>query len=685
MKKILYGLTAAAVAVNTLFMGGAFAQSSKVIDMSFEKNFAASTQNIDGSISELTNGITGSGGVFLKASGEEDEVWISVDLKKEYDIKSIDLYPQSGNGAAGFPKQIKVLTAKKADFSDAAAVYESEQDLYSEVPGGAINVELTAANGRYVKIVSVKNGNVGGEYGMGFSEVCVNADTYSEPQTVLISQNKPVYIAQSISSSWYNFGTEAVAGRTTNPAQLTDGNYSTVGGYGSSNTTINGYSQYAPNVYIYFIVDLGEEYDLSRVDITPRKVENGRYGSYYPVRLDILEGTALSETDKKPTLGETLYSSSEDEYDFNEEKNVWGAQTAAGVAVGPTEKQSYVVSGHSRYVVIRSTKNAFIANGGNGVYNKYIWPHFAEIEIYGSKARENTTELVSSGKTFNGYALDYAGKVISGSTQENLTVLTDGIDSRASRAVAKGNFSTASYTRQTQQICFETDLGSILNIKQVKLFPDTFMNYGSRFPIGFVLEASDNADFSDAITLYETDEYWKDPNEWYASTAKVKAGPMEPQAIDVSGQGRYFRIRTTANSASYNGASDAQGYVQIGFTEIEVYAGDDFVISNRYYKNGTDAVGSGADLSDAATLRVHTEIKNNTGYTQNAVVLRALYKDNKMIDISVKRLLFSDSAVLDDVTFTLPDGDEGSYVVKTMLWESIKGLKPYVNNTVFPK
>ena len=183
------------------------------------------------------------------------------------------------------------------------------------------------------------------------------------------------------------------------------------------------------------------------------------------------------------------------------------------------------------------------------------------------------------------------------------------------------------------------------------------------------------------MTLYSTDSYWDDPNPWYEAGAKVKAGPMETQVFDVSGKGRYFRIRTTKNSASYNGANDAQGYIQIGFTEIEVLAGsEDFAMTNTYYSNGSEIT----TLDGADSVTVSTQITNNTGYVQDAFVIRVLYNGNKMTDVKVNRLLFDGTVSLDNTDFTLSETDKENYTVKTMLWDGSEFLKPYIKNLTFP-
>ena len=128
-------------------------------------------------------------------------------------------------------------------------------------PKATLNLE--DANGRYVKIQSTANGEVNGRYGMGFAEVTVNADTYSKKS--LLSYQKPVTVAQSIG------GTYAVCGSTSapNPGNLTDGT-SAVGGYSNANTRVDNYkTEYAPNVRVYFIIDLGAECEISDVALTP--------------------------------------------------------------------------------------------------------------------------------------------------------------------------------------------------------------------------------------------------------------------------------------------------------------------------------------------------------------------------------------------------------------------------------
>lgn len=663
LKKFLHVFLTSVIIINALCFGNVFARSSKIIEMSYGKEFSASGSGT-GEITELSDGITDGGGYFVTADAVNTPVWISVDLENAYDITGITLYPQSGEYSGGFPQSVDVIVSENADFSQPATVYSG-----SVSPETMLNLEN--ANGRYVKIQSAENGGVNGQYGMGFAEVTVNADTYSKKS--LLSYQKSVTVAQSIG------GTYAVCGSTSapNPGNLTDGT-SAVGGYSNANTRVDNYKiEYAPNVRVYFIIDLGAECEISNVALTPRAVESARYGSYYPIQFEI----HASDTEDFASYT-TLYKSEGDEYDFEIDKNIWGDQTAFGKAVGPTSKQTYKAAGSGRYVRIVTTKNSFIANGGHTAGKKYIWPHFAEIEVNGQPA---ATELsnVSSGRPFKSYALNgWDGKLVSGSTTENITLLSDGAISKDSRAVfTAGNPSTASDSPGTRQICFETDFGASAYIKQVKLSPDIYMKYGSRFPVGFVLEASENADFSKAVTLYSTDSYWDDPNPWYEAGAKVKAGPMETQVFDVSGKGRYFRIRTTKNSASYNGANDAQGYIQIGFTEIEVLAGsEDFAMTNTYYSNGSEIT----TLDGADSVTVSTQITNNTGYVQDAFVIRVLYNGNKMTDVKVNRLLFDGTVSLDNAEFALSETDKENYTVKTMLWDGSEFLKPYIKNLTFP-
>ncbi len=666
LKKFLHVFLTSVIIINALCFGNVFARSSKIIEMSYGKEFSASGSGT-GEITELSDGITDGGGYFVTADAVNTPVWISVDLENAYDITGITLYPQSGEYSGGFPKSVDVIVSENADFSHPTTVYSG-----SVSPKAAINLEN--ANGRYVKIQSAENGGVNGQYGMGFSEVTVTADTYSKKS--LLSYQKPATIAQSISGSYAVCGSSSAFGL----ANLTDGDTTTLGGYTNANTHLAASyckTEYAPSVRIYFIIDLGAESDISNVALTPRPVESNRYGSYYPIRFEI----HASDTEDFASYT-TLYKSEEDEYDFEIDKNIWGDQTAFGKAVGPTSKQTYKAAGSGRYVRIVTTKNSFIANGGHTASKKWVFPFFAEIEVNGQPAAAELSN-VSSGRPFKSYALNgWDGKLVAGSTTENITLLSDGIISKESRAVfTAGNPSTASDSPETRQICFETDLGASAYIKQVKLSPDIYMNYGSRFPVGFVLEASENADFSKPVTLYSSDSYWNDPNPWYEAGPKVKAGPTETKVFDVSGKGRYFRIRTTKNVAAYNGANDAQGYIQIGFTEIELLAGtENFAMSNTYYSNGSEIT----TLEGSDNVTVSTQITNNTGYVQDAFVIRALYNGNKMTGVKVNRLLFDGTAALDDAGFTLSDTDKENYTIKTMLWDGSEFLKPYIKNLTFP-
>ena len=118
-------------------------------------------------------------------------------------------------------------------------------------------------------------------------------------------------------------------------------------------------------------------------------------------------------------------------------------------------------------------------------------------------------------------------------------MLSDGIISKESRAVfSAGNPSTASDSPETRQICFETDLGASAYIKQVKLSPDIYMNYGSRFPVGFVLEASENADFSKPVTLAQSSGQ---PTGTTRIRGTRKAGPEGESRSDRNSGVRCFR------------------------------------------------------------------------------------------------------------------------------------------------
>lgn len=345
----------------------------------------------------------------------------------------------------------------------------------------------------------------------------------------------------------------------------------------------------------YFIVDLGENIAVDKVVISPIQPRNGELGSFFPQRFVIEASDTLDFADKT-----VLYDQSSE--DYFENPNAW-YEEGPKVSCGPTEPITFTVNGSGRYIRFRSLKNPAMYQGANAA-NGFVRTVLREIEVYGESASGDTgkdegNKVISSGKT------GYYG--LEGIWENETSGLTDGNKTEEVYASAERqtSWNWSGEGEYGHLAYFKVDLGQSMKLSKITITPYKLPQYGNNFPQRFALDVSDTLDFAEYTVLYEqSTDLYENPNAWNAEGKKVSCGPTEPISIEVNGTGRYVRLRSLKNPATFNGENDANGYIRTIITEMEIEGGKADIITEKYElisKNKTGYVGKGGGTPTETT------------------------------------------------------------------------------------
>ena len=107
-----------------------------------------------------------------------------------------------------------------------------------------------------------------------------------------------------------------------------------------------------------------------------------------------------------------------------------------------------------------------------------------------------------------------------------------------------------------------------------------------------------------------------------------------------------------------------------------------FVKSVGLY-DGEAELTNGRITSGSITLKAE-EIKNMTGETQNAIAFVMLYKDGKLVNTGGTKIEIEPNGEIKSSEVSIPvAADDGKYIIKAFVWDSIRGGKSLVDGVTW--
>ena len=92
-----------------------------------------------------------------------------------------------------------------------------------------------------------------------------------------------------------------------------------------------------------------------------------------------------------------------------------------------------------------------------------------------------------------------------------------------------------------------------------------------------------------------------------------------------------------------------------------------------------------SSLDGAEGVSVNTRVINNTGAVSSGVAIYTLMYDGVLTDSRFVPVVLNPETDLPAQVFTLGNADKSKYSISVYLWDGIENIRPYCNNTVFPK
>lgn len=269
-KRLLSIFLLAVIMVGCCYIAVAEESATKTINVAQYKDVVLSGDN-QSPYFPISNLVDGARSTFSYPESGTDGAYITIDLKKRYKLKRLELYSrQDGVIDIDSRTNFKISLSNDADFAecDVAASFGAEADA-SFAQNGSLEIELDGKNAfRYIRIEKTAQGYWAWGEIKAFADVTLTKITESSNQITL--------------NGWYLEG-DASLGETFSPAKILDG----------SNDTF----LYQMNgEYNYFTVDLGGEYYVDMIEMDKR---NDGAASWYYVHDITMYGsnTIMTETE----------------------------------------------------------------------------------------------------------------------------------------------------------------------------------------------------------------------------------------------------------------------------------------------------------------------------------------------------------------------------------------------------
>ncbi len=556
--------------------------------------------------------------------------WVALDLAASYSITKVELTPALDlDYGTKFPKRFKIEVSDSADFSAPQVFYDNTgSDYYAAEAPTEVQSFSGNAEGRYIRVYATENGDYySNEDGSGKHYY---ATAFAEFEVFCGASVEKVQIQKAVKDNTKD-------NSPANAPNLIDGSLDTVDAVTTGDSGWSNETKYQHKITL----DLGESRDIVGMNLYPVLKAAG---SMFPKQFEI----QVSDSADFETY--TVAYKAENDYYTDYEFSDWKDTSKVKEPTGPSEMQTLSFTASGRYVRIYVTKSGTYSYQTSGAKG-FFATGFKEIEVLANPKARLTKVTPASASAWS----DRSGVV-------DASALYDG-DTSKGTSVDNGD---ASWAKPEQYPCwFAYDLGEVCELAEVKLYP-IVKESGSVFPLRFEIQISNDGE--NYASVYTQSEDYFDENSI----------PASAQSFLISGNARYIRVYVTKNSAYYTGG---KGYYRTGFAEIEVYSGTKYQLENTYTSNGEEI----SSLDGAESVSVNTRVINNTGAVSSGVAIYTLMYDGVLTDSRFVPVVLNPETDLPAQVFTLGNADKSKYSISVYLWDGIENIRPYCNNTVFPK